>query len=298
VAETRERKIIATEQFRRSGLTRLIYNRRNVAHSRSSEPLGVSIYRFGQYRTIPLEVLNLVMNSSMIIGIPGAWIDRSVITTSIARTHKFVFAGMLLMDIQTQASCGLEIYDYDPNMRKSFEIAGQGRISDEVLQKIADHRHTLYAICDSPSIETATWMLEAGVGLLSAGGLAIKVESAGLAHTAEDWQALAADRSPAALYQAFVTLLSSDNYYYSCGMHNFGLPDVSLSHQVEPQTASQILNEFNYYQLVEQPSFVDGHTFSTALEAPRFKLLRCSYEGFDYSDPLYNPFGRWHLESL
>lgn len=238
------------------------------------------------------------MNSSIIIGVPGAWADRSAITTSIASGRKFLFAGMLMMDMQTQAICKLEIYEYDPNMRRSFEVAGQGLISERVLQKIAEHRHTLYAIINSPSLETANWMLKVGTGLLEAGGLAIKVESAGLAHTAENWQALAADSSPAALYQAFVTLIGGTDSYYSCGMHNFGLPDVSLNRIIEPQAARTILDEFNYYQLVERPSFLDGHTFSTSAEAPSFKLSHCPYEGYDPSDPLYNPFGRWHLESL
>jgi hypothetical protein len=119
-----------------------------------------------------------------------------------------------------------------------------------------------------------------------------------LAHTAEDWYALAADSSPSAVYNAFVTLIGGQNYYYSCGMHNFGLPDASLSRSIKPDAASEILNAFNYYQLVEKLQLADEHTFSTAPEAPRFRLLSCSYEGYEDTASLYNPFGRWHLEGI
>ncbi|MBW4623339.1 MAG: DUF4261 domain-containing protein [Cyanosarcina radialis HA8281-LM2] len=238
------------------------------------------------------------MNSSIIIGIPGDWEDRSAITTSIARGYKFLFAGMLLLEIETSKSCELEIYGYDPHLTRAFEIAGKGYIPQAVLHRLSSHRHTLYAVADSPSIETATWMLKVGASLLDAVGIAVKVESAGLAHTAEDWFAFAADSSPSAVYNAFVTLIGGQNYYYSCGMQNFGLPDASLSRSIEPQVASEILHEFNYYQLVEKPLLADGHTFSTAPEAPSFRIVRCSYEGYEDTDPLYNSFGRWHLENI
>lgn len=238
------------------------------------------------------------MNSSTIICIPGTWENRSAITTTIAHGHKFLFAGMVILDLQTQKSCELEVYEYDPNLLKSFEIAGQGCIPKEVLANISLHKYTLYAVAESPSIETATWMLKLGTSLLDAGGLAVKIESGGLAHTAEDWRVLAEDGSLSSLYNAFVTLIGGQSYYYSCGMHNFGLPDVSLSRSVAPQDASQILNDFNYYQLSEKPNLKNGHTFSIAIEAPKFKILHRQYEGYDDSDPLYNPFGCWHLEEL
>jgi Domain of unknown function (DUF4261) len=205
---------------------------------------------------------------------------------------------MVLLDLQTQKSCELDMHEYEPNLVKSFEIAGQGYIPQEVLDKISLHKHTLYAVAGSSSIETATWMLKVGTSLLDAGGLAVKIESAGLAHTAEEWRVLAADSSLSALYNAFVTLIGGQDYYYSCGMHNFGLPDASLSYNIAPQNAGQILNDFNNYQLAEKPNLEDGHTFSIAPEAPRFKILRGLYKGYDDSDPLHNPFGCWHLEAI
>jgi hypothetical protein len=136
------------------------------------------------------------MDSSIVIGIPGLWNDRRDINTSIARGYKFMFAGMLLLDVQTKKTCELEVYEYDPNLIRSFEIAGQGNIPEEVLQQISQHKYTIYAIAAKASIETATWMLKVGAGMIEIGGLAIKVESAGLAHTAENWIALNKDGTP------------------------------------------------------------------------------------------------------
>jgi hypothetical protein len=226
------------------------------------------------------------MTSSIIIGIPGIWDSQREISAAIARSYRFVYAGKILLDMQTQKSCYLEVYDRDPHLTTAFDIAGKGFIPDTILHDISTHTHTVYAIANSPSMETAAWMLKVGECLLAAGGLAVKIESAGLAHTKETWRSFATDGSLTSIYPAFVTLLRGEHYYYSCGMQNFGLPDVSLDDRVEARVAAAILNEFNYYQLVDRPHLADGHTFSIAADAPRFAMALRPCEGYDPSMPL------------
>jgi hypothetical protein len=238
------------------------------------------------------------MSSSIIIGVPGLWQNRSEIVTSIALTEKFLFIGTLLWEIQTEENCELDIYEHDSDLVRAFDIAGHGYIRKDILQKISEHKYTLYPVAEPASIETATWMLKVGVELLKAGGLAVKVESAGLAHTAEAWRDFAADGSLPALYRAFVTLIMGDDYYYSCGMHNFGLPDASMNRDITAKAAGEILDGFNFYQLTDKPDFQDGHTFSLAPDAPRFRLRHMPYRDYGDSSSLHNPFGRWHLETI
>ena len=124
----------------------------------------------------------------------------------------------------------------------------------------------------------------------------MKIESSGIAHTAEEWDVLAEDEAGFATYPAFTTLIQGDDYYYSCGMKNFGLRDSSVSLQLSPTEAADLLTVFNRYCVFETPKILSDQTFSTAPEEPFFRISERSYEGYAEDDCLFNPFGRWHLE--
>jgi hypothetical protein len=138
-------------------------------------------------------------------------------------------------------------------------------------------------------------MLKVGHALLQAGGIAVKVESTGIAHSADMWTEFARSGTLSQLYWAFVALIRGKEYYYSCGMHDFGLPDVATGSNLSPDTASQLMNQFNYFVLSEDPTLVDGETFSAAAGAPRYRLKRERCELYHRDDPFHNPLGRWHL---
>jgi hypothetical protein len=144
-------------------------------------------------------------------------------------------------------------------------------------------------------MEWARRMLRVGCALLQAGGIAVKVESTGIAHSADKWMEFARSGDLFQLYRAFVTLIKGSEYFYSCGMHNFGLPDVSVGSNLGPDDASRLLNQFNCFVLSENPALADGETFSVAAGASRYGLKKERCELYPHDDPFYNPFGRWHL---
>jgi len=236
------------------------------------------------------------LNAKIIIGVPGLWATRTDIVTSIAlRSGGFLFAGLVLMDRATQQGFKLEIYDHDPQLHEAFRIAGGGRISDADIAAIAQHRHTLYCLSTGVSLEAARQMLRVGVGLLDAGGLAVKIESSGVAHSPTHWRKLAASEHLFDLYTAFVTLIGGRDCFYSCGMHAFGLPDSAVSRDLDAQAAAQLLNVFNHYLVAERPSLADGHTFSVAAGAPRFRLRMTTSDTYKPEHAFHNPFGIWSL---
>ena len=50
---------------------------------------------------------------NIIVGIPGSWADRTAIVESIAlHSGGYLFAGMVLMHIETKWSCSVEIYEH------------------------------------------------------------------------------------------------------------------------------------------------------------------------------------------
>jgi len=236
------------------------------------------------------------MDTKIIIGVPGTWATRTDIVTSIAqRSGGFIFAGLVLMDTSTKRGFTLEVYEHDAQLHEAFRIASGGRISDSDIAAIAQHRHTLYCLSSGVSLEAARQMLRIGVGLLGAGGLAVKVESSGVAHSAAQWRELAASEHLFDVYTAFVTLIGGRDCFYSCGMHAFGLPDAAVPRDLDAQAAAQLLNVFNHYLLAERPSLTDGHTFSVAADAPRFRLRKSACDTYEPEHAFHNPYGLWRF---
>src|SRR5262245_4194634 len=171
----------------------------------------------------------------IVIGVPGRWTDRKDITTSIAsKSGGYLFAGMLMTRIGTKDVFTLEIYDHDPRLKDAFAIAGRGRLTEHDLKAIASHTFTLYLVGEGGSSEAAQKVLHAAHALLKSGGLAVKVESSGTAHRAEQWADFCAHDLLGMLLEAYVTYVGSDGVYYSCGMQNLGLRDAIVEADIPP----------------------------------------------------------------
>ncbi|MCP4895499.1 MAG: DUF2314 domain-containing protein [bacterium] len=244
----------------------------------------------------------------LVIGIPGPWEDRNDVIRAVVGANppeespRFLAMGGLMMDMSTNTSIGLEVYEHDSGLAQAFEYAGQGRFSAEELKTITEHKQTVYLVCSDPPtspskdcLDAARKFLELGVLMLEAGGFAIKVESTGVAHTADRWRYYADQANILSLYDAFVTMVGGDEFNYTCGMHTFGLPDVSVTTGVPIDEAPYVMNGFNQYQLLESPELSDGTLFATSHIDPRLTMSLCAF-GYDKDDILNNPFGRWHLE--
>jgi hypothetical protein len=234
------------------------------------------------------------MDSKIIIGVPGPWATRADIVTSIAqRSGGFIFAGLILMDTTIKKGFTVEVYGHDAHLQEAFRVAGGGGISLSDLAAIGQHQHTLYSHGSGTSPEGAREMLRVGVGLLNAGGLGVKVESSGIAHSAIRWRELAASERLVDVYTAFVTLIGAKDCFCSCGMHVFGLPDAAVPRDLHTRTAAQLLHSFNNYLLGERPSLADGHTFSISADAPRFRLHKIPCDTYEPQHPFHNPHGMW-----
>jgi hypothetical protein len=61
------------------------------------------------------------------------------------------------------------------------------------------------------------------------GGIAVKVESSGIAHDWDTWFARVQSNNPFDWYRSLVVLIADPSRFYSCGMHPFGLADVEVS---------------------------------------------------------------------
>ena len=83
----------------------------------------------------------------------------------------------------------VEVYDPDPNLTRSIEDLSFGRIDPETLRRVAEHTMTLYVVSEeAPGVELCQTLMKFAGALLDAGGLAVKVETCGIAHSAETWR--------------------------------------------------------------------------------------------------------------
>ncbi len=97
------------------------------------------------------------------------------------------------------------------------------------------------------------------------------------------------------IYSLYVVLLEGDNYYFSCGMHNFGKTDVAVAITEEMSLAIYVMNVFNYYRLTECAILQDGHTFQPDIESPTYQIKWIPDYEYKTDSCLYNPYGRWYL---
>jgi Domain of unknown function (DUF4261) len=137
--------------------------------------------------------------------------------------------------------------------------------------------------------------MHAARALLKCGGIAVKIESTGVAHSAARWIELADDELPLAVLNALVTYVGGNGEFYSCGMHNIGHRDAVVTADIAPDSAANLLYQFLLYIAFEDPTIHDNETFSVDENAPRYRVRRSPCTMFPADDLFHNPYGVWQL---
>ncbi|WP_269537102.1 DUF4261 domain-containing protein [Cerasicoccus fimbriatus] len=241
-----------------------------------------------------------VMERISVFCIPGPWSSRSELLAQVIRDSngEYMFAGRLLVNTRLQEHVELEYCDHDPRMLEAFSAAGQGKLSEDVLKRIEEHKSVVYLITDLKIPAQREKLLRATSALENVGGIAIKVEAAGVAHEWHRWNEYLGIESGFGLYNALICLISDTDVFYSCGMHHFGLPEVSVPASIGLEKGAQVINAFNRYQIHEKPNLQEGHTFSLSEDGYRFKLSYDVDTRHDTEDLFNNPNGVWQLDLL
>jgi hypothetical protein len=232
--------------------------------------------------------------------IPGPWGSRADFLHRVV-THtkgEFMFAGGILANPNAQDHVPLEFYGPTDNIRKAFEIAGQGKLPNELLDQIDAHKSVVYLRFPLGVIRQKEHILKYTSLLRDLGGFAVKIESTGIAHTWDVWDELLSSDNPFDQYRCFVVLIGDEEYYYSCGMHHFSLPDCQISRTIPVAEAADQLNRFNYYQIVEQPELESGDTFSLTPDSPYYQLIRNQDSRHENDELFHNPHGIWTMKKV
>ncbi|AGY58048.1 DUF4261 domain-containing protein [Gloeobacter kilaueensis] len=232
----------------------------------------------------------------IVLGIPGHWPEPDAIGQAIlSQSERLFFAGSMLIDSGTDSTLQLDVADHDPQLQRAFELSASTPHDPQLLKAIGSHTYALYLIGAGGSLDAAQNMMSTAIELLDAGGLAVKVESSGLSHSAERWRELAERRGVLALLESYVTLVRSEEQFYTCGMHNLGVRDLAIPGHLSPEQAAIALQGFSQYLLLQNPSLSDGDTFSPGPQFPTYRLVAEPCTLYPEGDLLYNPFGWWRL---
>ena len=232
--------------------------------------------------------------ATIVLGIPGIWKDRDAIVKAIEeKSNGYTYNGMLLTHTSNKDNFGLEIFEHDPKLKESFEYAGMGRFSEEELAALDKHTFILYVIGSAGSTDKAQKIMYVASALLEAGGLGVKVETAGKAFNGEQWNTLTKLDDPTRFYDAFVTKLQvQDDVFHTCGMHNLGLKDAIVG-AIGLEAASHTLDVFSIFQIVEKPEINTGEWFAVNEELPKFQLLEEKDTRYPKGDGFFNRHGLW-----
>jgi len=230
----------------------------------------------------------------IVLCVPGPWKDRSALLERVVRSDSgYLFAGHILMNLQTRNSCELQHEPRDERMMSAFLSAGPHWFGTPEMALIQQHESVIYLVGHGGSKENADALMLAARALLDAGGLGVKVESSGVAHSPAGWRALCDDLHLFSAFRAYVLFITGEEVY-SCGMHNLGLRDAVVENH-GTEASVELLQVFTRYLFTEGPTLRAGHTFSTEPDAPRFRIE--DGPGVDYGDNTLfaNPYGTWRL---
>lgn len=206
----------------------------------------------------------------------------------------FLMLGESLLHAASSFSCELEFHRQDPAMERAFGAAGPHWRDTPEMDAIARHCSVVYLIGRGGTSNAAESMIRAAAALLAAGGMGVKVESSGVAHSPRQWHALAANLDSFSAHDALVMYVAGGEIY-SCGMHLLGLPD-AITVGTDLAADAELLRVFTRYLYRETPVLRDGQTFAADAASPVYQVRRD--RGIVYpADSLFtNPYGYWRLE--
>ena len=234
--------------------------------------------------------------AQIIIGVPGKWNNRTELIQAVAsKSEGYLMAGHIIYNTKKDIGFQAEVYEYDESLKEAFSYASRNTFDGSLLEEIKQHTFTVYVIANVNGLEGLKEVVDVGAALLKAGGLAVKIETSGIAHTKDEWYHLAENQDYFPIYSHFVTLVGDEESYYSYGMKVFGLPDVTIPSSIEIKEAADLLNNFNLYNLVEKPVFNNGETFGVGENTPIYKIQYNNDFRYGEDDVFFNPFGLINL---
>lgn len=240
---------------------------------------------------------------SSILCIPGNWDSHKDFILSMVGSSngEFIAAGMVIINSKQQWHCTFEFCERDERMKQSFQSAGKVTgVSEVFLEEIESHKSNVYLTAVSGDLDAAERLARIGAAVvLQAGGIGIKVETAGKAFMKDQWLELLHDFQQSNLYQMFVidSIIDEEGTVFSCGMQNLGYKDTIVSGE-EFQHAVDLVKLFGYFQVIDKPVIKHNETFSPTADSEIYRITEELNPPYKDHEQFGNPFGMWRLTRI
>lgn len=234
-----------------------------------------------------------------ILSIPIKIKDDENLSTLILlnNLNEYIFAGRILMHLQTKESFQLEVNDRIEHLKEVFKWAGLvNQLSEGFLNEVDSHNHVIYLKFKTGNTDKLKSIALAANAILKAGGIGVHVETTGKSFSKEQWTELSSKADIYSIYHMFVldSIQDESGGIYSCGMHNLGYPDTMVTGE-KFHDAVNLIRSFSSYLLHENPSIMENQTFSSEQDAPIFKISKPKEQPSKGLELFENPFGFWQL---
>jgi hypothetical protein len=233
----------------------------------------------------------------LVLCIPGPWGNSSILREEILDSSTgYVLEGTVLRELDTGFACELVLQGPDPELADDFAKAGPHWAATEAMADIEDHVSVVYLAGPGGSRVAADAMMRAGAALIDSGGLGVKVDSTGIAHAPAYWTDMCDQLEQLTAHRALVVYVAGADVY-SCGMHNFGLPE-AITGGGDKTQAADMLRFFTRYLLEHAPELADGHTFSVSEGKPVYRVEKVAAIDYGEGSLFNNPYGAWRLSPV
>ncbi|MGB5910567.1 MAG: hypothetical protein WBH31_05165 [Promethearchaeia archaeon] len=242
---------------------------------------------------------------NIIISISGFWNDINQLRKLIDNSTKckYWLVENYLLHREEKEKFVFHFENYKPTLTRYHTRTGLNPLKKHEENKNNQHHSTLYLMSKGGSIENAKKIMLAANCILNVGGYEIGIVTAGIIHSKETWKKfIENDRLMDCIF-AFVVSIQHDkeDFYFTCGMHNLGYPDVVVPGYLDYDQANYLAKAFAYYLVEYNPVLFSGGKFRIDRNSPN--TYRLTYEKchiYDNCDKsvywlFHNPYGLWRL---
>jgi hypothetical protein len=226
--------------------------------------------------------------------IPGVWQRPEEFAERLPAGCRMTESGLVLAD---GTEFELHPLAADDEFPRLFATSCAKLPTADERERIESYVTNLCIVGPGGSIDAATRIMNAAAVVLHAGGAGVFVDNSGLAHGATDWLTLVESANDGGVYWAFVSYVRGERELYSIGMHVLGCRDAIIPRTGNDEYDLRTLHSFLGYSAFSGAELHDGEVVGDAV-LPTFKIRSQADDRVPSSAPMFNPYGRWRLETL
>jgi len=242
---------------------------------------------------------------NIVIGISGFWNDINQIRKLIDNSTdcKYWLIENHLLHKEGNGKFIFHFENYEQTLTELSAPTSLNLVKKSEENEDNQHKSTLYLMSKGGSIENAKKILLAANCILDVGGYVIGIVTAGITHSKETWKKFIQNDRLMDFIFAFVVTIKNDEerFYFTCGMHNLGYPDVIVPGYLDYDQANYLAKAFAYYLVKYNPLLLSGGKFRIDENSPN--TYRLTYEKCHFYDNcnkgiywlFHNPYGVWRL---